>query len=279
LQELNADQIGEAIVSAAERKVPIVITSRIGKCWTNLRSRMLAFCEGHLIIDVPSATAESASIEIPVFSPGDKINISFKLKHYKHIFTTTVVGSKEIAQEGGPVAVLSLCKPMKMQRLQRRSYERVEIPLNRIVRASVWMGGVESEPSQASSDLPVWSGPVTNLSVGGVQIICDASASICLDAGDAVGIRLNFGLGEQSVYVNGQFRHCEPDGNNVRLGFQFVGLDQGEDGKKSLDTINAKVREFSRANQFQHRFPSRVQQPAIMQTAEEKTSQKSEAQD
>ena len=94
--------------------------------------------------------------------------------------------------------MLVICRPSRMQRLQRRAYIRAEVPPNRIVRASFWLGGRTAEPTGGSPTTPVWSGRVVNLSAGGFQLHTDAAAASDVEIGDAVGVRVVFGMGGQS---------------------------------------------------------------------------------
>jgi len=244
LQELSEQQINEAVAAAVERHVPMTVTIPASASWTALHARALAIRDEHLWLElVPD---QGSGVE-PALCPAEKVGVSFKLKHHKHIFTATVTGRELFSLEDGcQVPVLSLCRPRRMQRLQRRAYVRVEIPGNRVVRASFWLGGKALEPSGGSPTTPVWSGRVLDLSAGGFRAQTDRGAAEALDPGDIVGVRLIFGAGEQKVYADCEVRHAEAVADNAHLGFRFIGLEQTKEGAATLQLIAHKIAEFQK---------------------------------
>ena len=242
LQELETPQINELIDAAVRKTVPVTATLRIADGWRTLRSRFLAARDQHVLVEMP---VDREGRGAPELSPADKLGISFKLKHHKHLFTSTVAGTGRVACEGGDgQEVLVLCFPTRMQRLQRRAFVRVGVPAGRIVRASFWLGGQEAEPAGTSPERPVWSGRVTNLSAGGFQLDCDVEPVESLDVGETVGVRVCFGAGEEAIFADAQFRHADVSGDRVALGFQFMGLALSAQGRQALSRISVKVAEL-----------------------------------
>ncbi|MHC4983379.1 MAG: flagellar brake protein [Planctomycetota bacterium] len=245
LQELDSRQISLAVRDAAQRYVPLALCAHREGQWINLHSRFVALKDEHILIEMPVGEDGVCRYE---FAPAEKIGLSFKLKHHKHISTATVARLDQFwLEDGTKVPVVSVCWPTRMHRLQRRAYLRVEVPENRIVRISFWLGGREAEPMGGSPGAPVWSGMATNISAGGLQLRSMPEASKVLEVGDVVGMRLLFGLGSEAVYTDAQFRHVETAGEGVLMGFQFLGLGQSRQGRRTLKVISAKVGEFHRA--------------------------------
>jgi c-di-GMP-binding flagellar brake protein YcgR len=243
LQELDLGQINDALQAAVEKVVPLTVTVRHEGRWVTLRSRFVAVRGNDLLIEMPHEFETETPWE---FAPADRLSLSFKLKHYKHLASATVTGIEQMEMvEGLTVPVLCLCAPTKMQRAQRRAYLRADVPDGRIVRASFWLGGVEAEPDGSESDSPVWSGLVGNVSAGGVQIRAHVDVADAVDVGETVGMHVNFGPGQGSIRADAQFRHAEPtDGEDVLMGFQFLGLEASDEGKETLMQIARKVSEL-----------------------------------
>lgn len=246
LQELDITQIGEALAGAVDKSVPATVTIPQGEDFENLRSRCIALQDNHLLLEMPTGREDGTFRE---FTPGQKVGLSFKLKHYKHISNTTVVGSRQwTLDDGTELQVLCICTPLRMVRVQRRAFMRADVPENRVVRTTFWLGGLTEEPTGNGCDSPVWSGRVTNLSAGGVQIQTSDDMEGTLDVGDTVGVRIVFGVGEEVVYTNAQFRHMQCSDGEFFLGFQFVGLDQTPEGRAIIKQISGKVSEYHRLN-------------------------------
>jgi len=244
LQHLSNQQIDDVLEIANQRHVPVTVTVRGDLGWRNLRSQLLDIRDGRLFLEMPT---DDAGDEAHAFSPADKAGVSFKLKHHKHIFTGTVAcaGTATVG-EGTRRPVLQVCSPTRMHRLQRRAFHRVDVPAHRIVRASFWYGGCEAEPSGSSPDRPIWSGRVTNLSAGGVQIECDQGVEAWLDVGETVGMHIRFGADHDVAYADAQFRHSQACGNGLLLGFQFVALGQTDQGRKALRLITTRTAQYQR---------------------------------
>ena len=73
--------------------------------------------------------------------------------------------------------------------------------------------------------------------------------------GDLVGVRLSFGVADESCFADAQFRHAQVDGEALMLGFQFVGLAHSRPGRAALKLITVKVAEL-------HRLQAKLQQRA-----------------
>ena len=246
LQEMNQDQITDVLQAAIERQVPVTVTLKRGDTWTSCHTRLLAVQDPHVLL----AGLKVYDLEHPPqIVPAEKIGLSFKLKHYKHIFTVTAVGTESFdGGRYGPSEAISVCWPSHMHRLQRRAFIRAEIPHGRTVRASFWLGGRDHEPEHSDLQRPVWSGRLSNISAGGFQctspdLDVDTSG---LEVGETVGLRLAFEAGSESVYADAQLRRIDRVDGQTTLGFQFIGLAQDRKGREGLQYISAKVAEFHR---------------------------------
>ena len=246
LQELNPAQMSESLVGACDKQIPMtVVTIHRDDAWLNLRSRFLTIDRTRLIFEAP--TVEKTASSLDDILPAEKVGVSFKYKHHKHLFSTTVLNFlEEYPGPEGRVKAMVLGCPTTMQRIQRRAFYRVMVPPNRIVRAAFWLGGCKAEPSGTSLSNPVWSGNVEDISAGGFQIKTCTDAGMGLDSGDIVGLRMTFGVGAEAVFANAQFRHCKPADDGALLGFQFVGLGQDDESKDALRMIVGKVSEYQR---------------------------------
>ncbi len=244
LEELNITQIKGVIGDAAEKQVPGTITLNLNNGWVNFRTRVLAVTDERILLAMPIEDDGATPHE---FCPGEKIGLSFKLKHHKYLSLMAVGGVDTLSVQGEtPEIVLSACWPVQMQRLQRRAYTRVDVPDQCIARASFWLGSRNDEPAGTTPDRPVWTGQVQNISAGGFQLHGPTEAGKHLEIGYSVGVRLVFGTAGEAVFVDAQIRHVGSDDDGITVGLQFIGLGQSSDGKAALEFIRRKVSEFQR---------------------------------
>jgi c-di-GMP-binding flagellar brake protein YcgR len=255
LKELDVEQINELIGEAVEKQIPAMVTVGSENQWENLHTRVLSVRGSHLLLEFPVADEGHAPWE---FVPAERIGINFKLRHHKHIFSATVVGLDEVLIEGDVrVPALVVVLPTRMQRLGRRAFNRVDVPENRIVRVSFWLGGRDAEPTANMPENPVWTGLVNNLSAGGLQIEVDQKVTHIVEPGDVLGVRISFGAAENTIYADALFRHAQPaQEGKVYMGLQFLGLTESPQGLATLQFISSKVNEFehiqTRAQAYHH---------------------------
>ena len=245
MKELSDSQMDEAVAAAAERRVPLTLTVRLEDGWQILHSRLVALRGEHLLVTMPKCEGDSPATEL---KPDETVGVSFKFKHHKHIFCTTVLGTESLQdEEGQETRALSLRRPEQMRKLQRRAFTRAPVPRDKIVRASFWSGGLEAEPSQSSPETPVLTGKVVNISAGGVQVACLPEIQGALEPGETVGMHITFGVGEEeAISLDAQFRHIGTGGDQVLLGFRFVGLEQTGKGRQTLQQITYRTAQLAR---------------------------------
>jgi c-di-GMP-binding flagellar brake protein YcgR len=237
LQELNHREIGQIMLVAAEKRVPVAMTVSQSDRWENLQSRIVGLRNGCLLLEMPMGPQGN----LHEFQPSESVGVSLKLKHHKYLFLSGVADC-DAAGEDGPLLVLS--RPVRMQRLQRRAYVRVEVPAGCVARAAFWLGGKRSEPTGASPDRPVWNGRLVDLSAGGFSVRTKEDSVRVLETGYLMGVRLLFGVGHEAIYADTCLRHVIPGGDGAVMGFQFLGLEHTDDGRQILRDISRKVSEF-----------------------------------
>jgi len=242
MQELDICQIDAAVCDAVEKNIPLTVTFESGG-WVNLRSRFVAVDGDHLLVEIPVDPGGAAQR----LEPAQKVDLSFKLKHHKYLTQARVAGYENPSFDNNIEAeTLSLCLPMHMQRIQRRSYSRVSVPVGKVIRVSVWSGGKNCEPTGQSAK-SVWSGSLMDFSAGGFCASIAADGSFSLKDGDSVGVRIAFDNARESIYSDAQFRRSDTVGKNLSVSFQFVGLGHTLQGRNTLRAISQQMTRIMRS--------------------------------
>ena len=243
LQDLTVQQINQTIEGAVDKQTPVTITVREHNAWASYHSRLLGADGPHLIV-VPPVSDHG---DVRQLGSADRIGVSFKYGHYKHVFSATVVSNTAyMTDQGQEMAAVRIVAPTRMQRLQRRAFKRVDVNEDALVRAAFWLGGRDVEPENGSDGQTVWTGAVGNISAGGFQMDCNDFNGPQLEIGDVVGVRVMFGIGGETCFADAQCRHIVVDGDRTTFGFQFAGLGHNREGRDALQLISQKVSELQR---------------------------------
>lgn len=250
MERLGARQIHECLAETICREAPVVLTCRIGDQWYNCHAKILRQADDKLWLECPTSAQEP----VPEIAVGLPIGLSFKLRHHKHVFNAVVEAVGPFRLDDGPeLHALCVSKPAGMQRIQRRAYNRVEVPRNRSALATFWWGGLAGSPDEPAARGLTWEGWITNISAGGFQVRTAGQGSPALEVADLVGVRIDLGQDFETVLADAQFRQESRDERGMTLmGFQFVGLNESAEGRETLRRIGKIVCEFQRLQGRRH---------------------------
>ncbi len=254
-QPVASERIRDTIEVSALRNAPLALTCRVQDTWQNLRSRFLGMRSGHVWIEYPQGQAGQPAPEVGL---GQKIGVSFKQRHHKYVFSSAVRETATIQLDAETaVRGLSVAWPAYMHQLQRRMFVRVDVPHDNQVFVDFWEGGLDHEPSEDLRDKLMYHGQLVDLSIGGFQVRLLGDVDPRFMAGAPMGVTLLFGDNE-SIRVDAQFRHTNPDEFGTTLGMQIVGLNETARGRKSMDRIGEITRAFLKSRRGGKRDPLKI---------------------
>ncbi len=240
---------------ALRKRTPLTITTQEKEQWQVYRAWLLAIQPNKLIFTSPNE--HRADIPLKT-TPGSEISVSFKKGYNKCIFKTRVIGPCEFAKDtnntnnshsvncaknantnSDTVQALAVYKPEQLEKIQRRSYDRAELPADFSVEVTFW---ANNNPNVT------WQGKLLNLSAGGTAIEVDVRNRPNLK--ENTYCYLEFApIPEQSkITVQARFRHQTDVLTRKRciVGMQFVGLEADEQGLRTLRRISRAVSLYQR---------------------------------
>ena len=138
IQELSRRQIDECMDELIRRQAPLTVNFRLGKAWFAVHSHVVERTDQKLWLAYPTAD----ETPMPDIRTGQTLSLAFKVKHHKHVFIGTVEAISELAITGQQTRSVCISYPWRMQRIQRRAYNRAEVPRSRTVLATFWQGGL-----------------------------------------------------------------------------------------------------------------------------------------
>jgi len=244
IQELSRRQIDECVDELTRRQAPLSVNCRLGRLWFSLHSLVIERSDQKLWLAYP--TAEEGPQ--PTIGVGLMLSLAFKIKHHKHVFTGPVEAVSDLSINGQPARAICISYPWRMQRIQRRAYNRAEVPRSRTVLATFWQSGLPDGADLRGEMALTWEGWVLNLSAGGFQVRCNKHSMPSLEPGDITGIRMDVGNEYEPILAEAQLRHMDDDPQgSVLLGFQFIALNDTAKGREMIRRIGQIVLDFQRA--------------------------------
>lgn len=182
----------------------------------------------------------SPSSEHPLAQSGLPVGCTFRLGHKKCMFSS-VIDSGEVRSNG---LCVSFRWPNELQQLQRRAYDRTSPPNGSVVAVRFW----HDDSTNASIDgRKIRHGQLEDISAGGMRIkVADAET---IEIG--VNYRCTFTprVDKPTFVVDALLRHKEATASGrTALGFQFVGLEATDEGRRQLDRLARLAHRFKRAH-------------------------------
>lgn len=171
---------------------------------------------------------------------GEELAVTFRHGRKKCMFT-----AQFLKLESG---CWQLSWPDEIRQLQRRAYERISPPDGTVVAVRFWQPDHADESGARAN---ARHGQLENISAGGMRVRTADHEAINVDE----TYRCVFTPPHSKVplIVDGKLRHRESvvEGR-ASLGFQFVGLEATEEGRKTLERLAKLVGRFHRG-QHPHR--------------------------
>jgi len=179
---------------------------------------------------------------------GQELAITFKLGYYKNLFVTrTIAQERHEIDPGIFMPVVTVLVPDQLEKIQRRAYNRAQVPDHETVPVTFQRIQTPSSESQEQ-----WQGRLTDLSAGGLGIKMDRSQIDPLRVGDQFQLRFVPMANQNEITVNVRFRHVsELDRTDqVVLGFQLIGQEMSEKGRSALRRIGRIVHLYQRQSEL-----------------------------
>jgi c-di-GMP-binding flagellar brake protein YcgR len=237
LKALDDPTTNQALRAAVTDRAPLIAAVRRDGGWVNLPSRFLGLRGGSILLAEPIPEDPAPASRLGV---GQSICLTFQHDDRKYICPATVLErTREAAGDDGPAAVVLVCRPTAIRRVQRRASVRYDLP-DEVLALAQFSLGWKGDPDEPDTDGPVWPARVVDLSTQGAKLRAERNHALALDSGDGVALRFSFGLIREAVCLNAVCRYVqpfEPDARKVLIGFHFVGPEGTLRGRQISDMV------------------------------------------
>ncbi len=229
----------ELLQQAAEKRVPMTLTRRVDNTWQVYKTQFLAIQGNRLLFSEPIPDENVCPMEL---ASGQVVAIAFKKGYNKCLFTTRVVGQEQYELESGElVPGMKVFAPQQIEKIQRRTYNRAEVPESEEVLVTMTRENGKS-----------WQGKLFNLSAGGIGVVVTNDQQPELGENEIHQVSFKPMADQRPIEVEVRFRHADmiEGTDRVMLGFQLLGLEATEEGRQVIRRIGRIVSVYERKNEL-----------------------------
>jgi c-di-GMP-binding flagellar brake protein YcgR len=230
----------DLLSQVTEKRIPVTITAKDEANWQVYKSSFLAVQANRVILTQPVPDTFDADTHL---TDGQEVAVSFKKGYYKHLLVSRVIAHEDYELDRGvstPVIVVLI--PDKIERIQRRAYNRGMVPDGQTVTATF------KRISGAPGSTPSHEGLLTDVSAGGLGMRMPEADLTDLCEGEQFTLRFVPLPDHDLIEVNVRLRHItrDPDDPQCTLGFQIIGMEISEEGRATLRRIGRVVSLYQR---------------------------------
>lgn len=219
------------------RRVPLTLTNKDGDAWQVYKAYFLQRDGERLFISQPMPDSGDGGLEP---AAGQVVAVSFKKGYNKCLFVTCIIRAESIRDETGQIVpVLSLRMPQQVEKVQRRAFNRADVPADLEVAVTLTPTGDGGETVE---------GWLSNISAGGLAVLVKEDTGRTLREDQQFKAKFTPMPGQGEIEVQVRLRHTESANrdNLYLLGLQMMGLEMSEEGRHTVRQIARIVGMYER---------------------------------
>jgi hypothetical protein len=239
----GSDLLGTLSQAVSAHKVGIMTYLNGGK-WQVVRVGIIKSNEQFVVAEILSGD--------PVLTNQLRINqpvgMSFQMDFVKYIFESESCGA-ENPISGAEKGKILLELPDKIQKIQRRAYQRQPVPGELNVKVLFWHRGYLDRAYAIPVD-HYWQGQLLDLSAGGIRVGIGIDKKDCFTIGQVVGLQFTPMCYQKPILAEGHLRYITEDANSrtLYLGIELLGLEVSIEGRAILQRLLDTVEEYQKIN-------------------------------
>lgn len=235
---LKPEQVKDFLREALRENADISLSfTHLGK-WHLHHSQICQCDEETLFLKEESSTEDIIE--------NQPVGICVHLGRFNYLFESTIK-KVETNRQGGRV---SLDIPDKVERVQRRAFERQPVPASIKVKCLFWHRGYLDDSERKPAE-QYWQGRLLNLSAGGAQIAVDLALKPYFSQGQLVGVQFTPMSYQRPLLLEAHVKYLvdQSEQNQFLVGVEFLGLETGIEGREVLHRLIQIINEYEKLNQ------------------------------
>lgn len=244
MEILHGANLQSTLSQAVSNHKAGIMTYLNGGKWQVIRVGILKYTDQCIVVEVLSGEKELSN----QFRINQPVGMSFQVDFVKYIFESVIYGVEfRVSQNEKKRILLEL--PEKIQKIQRRAYQRQPVPSELNVKVLFWHRGYLDTVNIVPVD-HYWQGQLVDLSAGGIRIVIGIDKKECFTIGQVIGIQFTPMWYQKPILVEGHLRYLTEDQENqiLYLGIEFLGLEASVEGRQILQRLLDTVEEYQKLN-------------------------------
>ena len=236
---LKKQQIPETLNALKRTETALNLSFCISGKWKTTQAIIMETGEHSILIKLQSDAKKQISLKID-----QPVGLNCIIEHEKFVFESKIVEAENLETK-----LISLQMPEKIEKLSRRSYIRVSVPVSLVIKVMFWHRGYDDDKDITPSQ-DYWQGQLLNVSAGGMMIAIDKDRQQDFQPSQLIGLQFTPMPYEKPILLEALIRHKEadPDTGDIHLGMQFLGLEASAKGRKKLRYLTDLIKDYEAIN-------------------------------
>lgn len=232
--DIARSEAAQLFQAAADHQVPVQAAVLHQSRWLSFTGPILEIRNKQVFFELPKPIESHRAEDVLV---GTLCHMDFRIDGIWYFFEAHVEGPTHVRKPLATHRALSFTLPERLHGVDRRLVRRYDLTHENVVRAAICPG---------ASAKPVWTGRVTNLSIGGLQMRCLVTALGFFAPGDQVQAKVWLEPHSEPLQMQANYRRGLPDGAMALLSFQFAQASPQPETQAAMEALQARLERLSR---------------------------------
>ena len=243
---IRSEELKKVFARAVDLKTPGIMSYLSRGKWHKANVLPRAIGQNSLHFEL-SDEQDTCTSNVCVDQP---VGISMQHEFNKYVFEAAVLGI-EALEESNIGKIIRLRIPDRIEKMQRRLYNRVPVPEELKVKALFWHRGYHDEARKAP-DENYWQGKLLDISAGGLRVVIEGCQHSCFNVDQFIGLQFTPMSYQKLIVLEGQIKHIEQIDEDEKLciGVEFLGLEASDEGRKKLRRLEGVINAYQSENEL-----------------------------
>ncbi len=243
---IRSEELKEVLAQAVDLKTPGIMSYLSRGKWRTANGSLTAVAQNSLHFGL-SEEQDTCTSDVCIDQP---VGISIQHEFDKYVFETAVLGT-EALEEPNIRKIIHLRIPDRIEKMQRRLYARVPVPVELKVKTLFWHRGYHDE-ARKPPDENYWQGRLLDISAGGLRVVIESWQRGHFNVDQFIGLQFTPMSYQKPIVLEGQIKHIEEidESEKLCIGAEFLGLEASNEGRKKLRRLADVINTYQNENEL-----------------------------